>query len=209
MPVSGGRNQSNAALEAMLAEYAALRNEIVESTTNRVTVMNFTFGALSVLVAGLVTTASVSRLIVGLVALFLVPQMAKAGLLIWLGEYRRSQRAGRWIARLEEKINQAVGSGDVVGWENYLKRNKAHMLYPYVGAFVFTLGAGYAGTLFGGYLLTSEFLRRVHSVNLLAGIPIVVYVLVLEVSFLRFVQPRWRQAKTGEGDEPLAPASTA
>lgn len=44
-------------------------------------------------------------------AVLFVPQVAKTGLLIWLGEYDRSQRAGKWIADLEVWIDRWIIQG--------------------------------------------------------------------------------------------------
>src|SRR5689334_12686725 len=76
-------------IDAMLAEYASLRTESLTSITNRITVANFAFGAVAVIVAALLTdtTPDITK---GAIAFLFVPQIAKAGLLIWLGEYERS-----------------------------------------------------------------------------------------------------------------------
>jgi hypothetical protein len=188
---------SELALQAMLAEYATLRAESVQSISNRMAVMNFTFGALSVVLAGLLA-ASISELMAGFIALFFVPQMAKAGLLIWMGEYNRSQRAGRWTAVLEERINQRVGS-QVVGWEGSLASAGAHMSYPYAATVLFILGIGYAGSLLGLYFFTSQDSRpfRWLSPFLIVALT-VAYIFIVEGLFLRFVRSRWREVRTAD-----------
>jgi hypothetical protein len=182
------------ALDAMLGEYSSLRTESVQAITNRVTIMSFTFGALSVIVAGLfVTTAA--RVLVGVIALVLIPQIAKAGALVWLGEYERSQRAGRWISHLEAQINEVVGRPATVGWESHLRGDKpkpAHMTYPYVASVVFMLGAGYAGDIYGFYLLAGQLSLK----GIVNGLGVVLLCL-WEGGFLWFVWRTWSAARRG------------
>jgi hypothetical protein len=97
-------------LQAALAEYSSLRQESMTAITNRITIANFTFGALAVILAGLLAQSRPGP-VIGWVAILFVPQVSKTGLLIWLGEYDRSQRAGKWIADLEVWIDQEVLRG--------------------------------------------------------------------------------------------------
>lgn len=104
-----------------LAEYGSLRQESLQAITNRLQVLNFTFAALSVVVAAVVA-GKVPPLAAAAITIVFVPSVAKAALLVWLGEYSRSQRAGRWIAELEERINLDAGA-PVLGWES---KNRFH-----------------------------------------------------------------------------------
>ena len=128
----------------MLAEYGTLRQESLEAVGHRMTVMSFTFAAVGVIIGGLLTR-KVSDAVAGLIAVLFVPQVSKAALLIWLGEYERSQRAGKWLAELEQRVNRALGA-DALAWETTLlaarrttameaagsSRTPVHMGYPYV-----------------------------------------------------------------------------
>src|SRR5512143_3104758 len=141
----------------MLAEYTWLRQECLQAIGYRITVMNFTFGALSVVLAGLLS-GNLPPLVAGSIALLFVPQMAKAGLLIWLGEYHRSQRAGRWIAALEARINQLTNSS-AMGWETALATRGTHMAYPYIATVIFTLGSGITGNFLGLYFIAFDYFK--------------------------------------------------
>jgi hypothetical protein len=107
------------AVQAMLAEYNSLRQESMSSITNRVTIANFTFGAVAIILAALLAQPRPTVLI-GMVAIVFVPQISKVGLMIWLGEYTRSQRAGKWIAHLEHRISETIAHDRVMAWESTL-----------------------------------------------------------------------------------------
>lgn len=199
--VGGGRSEP---LQAMLAEYTALREESIQSIQHRILVMNFTFGALSVIIAGLVSRR-VPDLMSGLIALLFVPQMAKAGLLIWLGEYNRSQRAGRWLTRLEAKINDLLESPDAMGWEGTLASRGTHMAYPYVATTVIVLGTGYAGSILGAYFLLVQFRAAFpHTPSWPVAVAIALYILTVEGLFLRFFRKKWREVRTDSEQIPTS-----
>lgn len=190
-PQELGRSQ----LDALLAEYGTLRQESLNAITNRITIMNFTFGALSIVLAGLLATR-VPTILAGITALVFVPQVAKAALLIWLGEYNRSQRAGRWLQRLETRINKLV-EADVIGWESEPAKPRArrsHMDYPYKATVSLVIGAGYAGTIIGIYLLLGAAQELDTIWTILIFVAIVSYALILETIFLIYFMTRWREA---------------
>jgi hypothetical protein len=189
-------------LQAMLAEYQMLRQESLEAISNRLTVMSFTFAALSVLVAGLLTAKTDA--LTGAIALVFLPQLSKAALLIWLGEYARSQRAGRFIAQLERRINAHVGE-DAVTWETHLATRPpgaptdVHMSFPYVAVVVILLGVGYAGAILGAYFVYHGLHRELSdgsAVLVLGGLADLV--IIFEAWFLRFFFREWRKAAVGQ-----------
>lgn len=49
---------------------------------------------------------------------------------MWLGEYQRIQRAGKFLVELEQKINLEA-SQEILTWETDLRRKHVHMKYPY------------------------------------------------------------------------------
>lgn len=181
----------------MLAEYETLRDEVLGAIAHRVAVMNFVFAALTVLLAGLLTRR-IGDAIAAAVAIFAVPQFAHAGLLIWLGEYRRSQRASLWLRGLEDRINREVGA-KAMGWEGRSQGPAAadfgHMAFPYVATVTLLVGIAYAGLAIGGYLLVEWWKEHSH-LHLwipLAGLGI--YALITEVAFLWFFVSRWRESR--------------
>lgn len=181
------------AFQAMLVEYNWLRQESLNAIGNRVTIANFMFGAMAIILAALIgqPTPSTGTALVSLIG---VPQIAKVGLMIWLGEYNRSQRAGKWLAELEVRINTAVGRKNVLSWESTLLSNSLHMSYPYSSVLLLLLGAGWAGIFVG-----------VMQLRVTAGLPagqlpwliggVLVVAVVMEAWFLVFFRRKWLQIK--------------
>lgn len=181
-------------LQAALAEYESLRQESMASISNRVTIVNFTFGALAVMIAGLLAQKD-PGLLSGIIAALFVPQLAKTGLLIWLGEYDRSQRAGRWIRDLELRINALVDNRSMA-WESALMSKGNHMSYPYASTVLLLLGAGWASLVVGIEIIYTN-LSPGNPVWLevaaVAGLAVVV---VAEVLFVVFFRSKWRTVRT-------------
>jgi biotin transporter BioY len=181
-------------LDSALAEYESLRQESMASISNRITVVNFTFGALAVMIAGLLAQTD-PTLLSGAVAVLFVPQLAKTGLLIWLGEYDRSQRAGRWIRDLELRINALVDNRSM-SWESALMSKGTHMSYPYASTVLLLLGAGWASLVVGfsiiyGTLLTDD----PQWLNWVAVVAVVVVVAV-EILFALYFRAKWRSVRS-------------
>lgn len=185
------------ALTALLAEHASLRQESVQAIANRIAVMNFTFGALAVVIAALLA-GEVDRTVAGLIALFFVPQMAKAGLLIWLGEYNRSQRAGAWLARIEAQVNGLLAEPNTLTWESSLIARSSHMDFPYVATAAFILGAGYLGSLLGVFDLVTGLPSG--TARIAGACALLLYAAAVELLFARFFWRRWRDTRL----DPLA-----
>ncbi|MCA1707688.1 MAG: hypothetical protein LC808_32225 [Actinobacteria bacterium] len=202
-PAENESSQTGLALQAMLAEYQTLRQESLQAITNRINVVNFTFGAMSVILAGLLTR-QVSDLLGGLVAVLVAPQVAKAGLLIWLGEYNRSQRAGRWLAQLESRINSLVANR-AMDWEQWLASGDTHMSYPYKANVFITAGLGYASEVLGVYLLALQ-MRSLSNGSLFLVVALLTSAIVaLEGGFLRYFAVQWRTAVSGKAEGPQRP----
>lgn len=181
-------------LQAALAEYESLRQESMASISNRVTIVNFTFGALAVIIAALLTQGAPS-LLAGVIAVVFVPQLAKTGLLIWLGEYDRSQRAGRWIRDLELRINTIVDNRSM-SWESALLSKGTHMSYPYAATVLLLLGAGWASLVVGIAIVYTNLSMRDPAWLWWAIIVGVLVVIVAEVWFALFFRRKWREVRT-------------
>jgi hypothetical protein len=183
----------------MLAEYSTLRQELLESVGHRIQIMNFTFAAMSVMIAGLLTR-HVSDVLAGLISFLAVPQFAHAGLLIWLGEYRRTVRASAWLAGLEKRINAELGNKVLLHWESRSEdaslSDFGHLVYPYVATSALLLGSAYVALVLGGYLLTDrlEHLFKTHHWYI-ADWPLVLYALVTEGVYVWYYRRRWREAR--------------
>lgn len=184
-------------LEVMLAEYNSLREECLQAIGYRIAVMNFSFGALAIVLAALLTS-DMPALAIGSISVVFLPVASKAGLLIWFGEYNRSQRAGRWIRGLESRINERVGVEGCLGWETNLGGgvDSRHMGYPYVATVLFMLVTGYAGSVLGLYYLYQGINEMLPTrTSLLLVLLVLVLILVIETQFLRFFRREWRSTR--------------
>jgi hypothetical protein len=188
-------------IQVLLEEYRTLRQESLDTLSHRLTVVNFTFAALSVVIAAMLTTPGVPDLVIGLVGVVFVPQAAKAGLFIWLGEYQRSQRAGRHLADLERRINAHMSGGDdevrLLTWESGLTSKGTHMSTPYIATIAFTLGVGWAGGALGAHHLTRAVLTSLDTAVALPLLGVAAAgVLAWEWAALRRFRAEWARART-------------
>jgi hypothetical protein len=185
-------------LQALLAEYDSLRLESLTSISNRIVIANFTFGALALILAALVTRTEPS-MIVAIVSLFFVPQVAKTGLLIWLGEYDRSQRVGHWLKGVERRINDALGQ-EVMTWEGSLQHRGTHLGYPYLSTVLLLLGAGWASSLLGLFMIHQAITYpAVHRYLSWITAGLITYVFIVELSFGWFFRSKWRHIRISYG----------
>jgi hypothetical protein len=185
-------------LQALLAEYDSLRCESLTSISNRILIANFTFGALALILAALVTRTKPSA-IVGIVSLFFVPQVAKTGLLIWLGEYDRSQRAGHWLKGVEQRINHVLDQ-EVMTWEGSLQHQGTHMGYPYLATVLLLLGAGWASSLVGLFMIRQAITYpAVHHYLIWITAGLITYVCTVELLFGWFFRNKWRYIRIHYG----------
>ncbi|WP_049563738.1 hypothetical protein [Nonomuraea sp. SBT364] len=191
-----GPIDKNAPLQVMLTEYEWLRQESLNAINNRVIIANFMFGAVALITAALVSIESPS-LLTGITGVIFVPQIAKVGLMIWLGEYNRSQRAGKWLSDLEKRINRAAGLERAMYWESALIGNSVHMTYPYLSVVLLLLGTGWAATV-TGFTILIALLRDL--ATQLPWLPILIVLalltLVTEAWFIRFFRAKWKKIRT-------------
>jgi hypothetical protein len=193
-------------MQARLAEYNSLRQESLSAITNRATIANFMFGALAVIIAALVAQSK-ANWATAVVSAFFVPQISKAGLAIWLGEYERSQRAGRKLSDIEAEIGKIAGAR-VMSWETRLVGRNLHMGYPYLATALLLMGAGYVSGGIGIFLL---YLLVTPAVPLwllvLLGLGLVGLIVGVEWWFLRFVRRTWKRIRidyAAKSDSPFA-----
>jgi preprotein translocase subunit SecY len=178
-------------VDLLLAEYTSLRQESLEALEHRLTIITFSFGSLA-LIAFL--SRGVPDAVAGWIALLVVPLIAKAALLLWLGEYERSHRAGLWIAHLEAKLNAHVGE-DAMGWETALSRKgergkDSHMSYPYVATIFIILVSGHVGILAGLLQLRAD----LENPWVALGCAVT---LLMEIGFIILFLRMWKSARVG------------
>ncbi|MEI5101398.1 hypothetical protein RB200_26255 [Streptomyces sp. PmtG] len=180
----------------LLAEYNSLRQESLQAITNRIQIMNFAFTSLAVVVAA-VLTSDLSRGVLIPACLVFVPAAAKASLLIWLGEYHRSQRAGQGVAAVERRINALLGGNAVLSWESRLVSSGTHMGYPYVATAAFILSTGVLAEVLGAYFLIERYASGGPLWDDVAfGGAVLLYAALTEAFFLRFFRARWRAIRS-------------
>ncbi|WP_434683845.1 hypothetical protein [Pseudanabaena minima] len=119
-------------LEIMFKEYDALRQEVLASMTNRISILSFGIAAVgAIFTASIATyTNQPSSLLISLILTVILPFICAFILFMWLGEYQRMQRAGRFLVELEQKINLEA-SKEILTWETNLRKQRSHMNYPY------------------------------------------------------------------------------
>ncbi|KAG8753099.1 hypothetical protein FRC14_006428 [Serendipita sp. 396] len=150
-----------AVLDALQMEYNTLRTESLGAINNRLFISSFSLGAFGLILAGLMTRQS-PDVPAGIIAMICIPPFAKVCCFMWLGEYKRSQRAGRAVAALEQHINKLLGCSPHSGpanWETRLYGEGAHQVSPYVASMLTLLGAGWSGFFLGLWLVTPAVLR--------------------------------------------------
>jgi hypothetical protein len=107
LPLDPGR----ACLDALLAEYSSLRQESLNTITNRNTLLAYGLVAIGAVVGGALTSSSVSDnpLVIAAVFSIAIPLLTCFTLLVWLIEATRSRRAGFYLAStVEPRINALV-----------------------------------------------------------------------------------------------------
>jgi hypothetical protein len=116
-------DQLSRRVSVALEEYRALRDEIVASLSMQQAVLSFSTLALGGLaLAGFRALGTDGDDAVALVIFLLaVPVVSYVSLLIWLGEYARTTRAGRFLSELEHRINTWVGY-ETLTWEQFLRK---------------------------------------------------------------------------------------
>lgn len=124
-------------VEIMLEEYKTLRQESLNAMNNRNTILSFGLATIGAVFAGSIVayTDSAYPLISSLALILVIPAISSFILLMWLGEYERMQRAGKFLVELEGKINKEA-SKKLLTWETQLRYKKSHMKYPYYATVV-------------------------------------------------------------------------
>lgn len=128
-------------VEIMLKEYETLRQESLNTINNRNTILSFGLATIGTIFTGSIVayTTGTYALISSLALILAIPAISSLVLLIWLGEYERMQRAGRFLVELERKINEEA-SKELLTWEIHLRESRSHMKYPYEAVVTLLIG---------------------------------------------------------------------
>lgn len=138
-----------ARVSVALEEYRSLRAEIIASLSMQQTVLSFSTLALGGLaLAGFREVGKSGDDALALVIFLLaLPLVSYVSLLIWLGEYARTTRAGLFLSGLEQRINTWVGD-DALTWEQFL-RTPLRGRYPQYAWNVYAMFLFYAAVPVG------------------------------------------------------------
>lgn len=177
-------------VEVLLAEYNTLRAESLHAIQNKLSVVTFGFAGLSLFV-GSALTAELATATTLFILFGIVPTLAKAVSVIWLGEHRRMVRAGGGVAVIEAQINRLAGE-TLLGWEGWVRHEASSMTLPYwVTLSVFQVASA-SSVLIGGFTLIDYVHDREASTALvILAVVITVALLVLEVVLDRSLYRRW------------------
>lgn len=113
-------------LELALAEYEALRAEVLTTMETQVATLRFGMAALSLLVIGAFSIWE-DMLVTTLAFLFAVPFVSKLALTIWIGEVTRMMRAGDHLKEVEDTFHDSFPAlpKPVMQWETNLRNPTA------------------------------------------------------------------------------------
>ena len=92
----------------LLEEYKTLRQESLTAMNNRNKVLSFGLAAIGAILTGSIFAYEENGypFISILILIIIIPVVSSFVLLMWFGEYERMQRAGKFLTKLEEKINE-------------------------------------------------------------------------------------------------------
>lgn len=163
LPAVLSDERSRFAVEVLMEEYKALRQEVVTSITAQAQLLTFGWAAVGVLTVAGTSLRDRSALSSMLVFLGLLPVVCYLGLQMWLGEVIRMLRVGAHLRRLERRVNRHVRlDGDpLLSWETWAhERDQANVERTHlrwVGS-SYLLVAG--GAIAFGYYEADRFLQQ-------------------------------------------------
>lgn len=134
--------------EVLFKEYETLRSEILGSMQTRSTLLSFGLTGVGAIATASIGLYALSPIASGAVLAGVIPALCAAVLSMWLGEYQRTQRAGRFLVDLETRIN-VLASADLLSWETHLRKDKKHMKYPYNSTVLLLTGIGGVSMVIG------------------------------------------------------------
>jgi hypothetical protein len=109
-------------LELALAEYKALRDEILTTMETQQGTLRFGTAALSILVVGSINVWE-DELVTTLAFLFAIPFLSKLVITIWMGEVTRMMRAGDHLVDVERSLQKVYPEmpEPIMRWETRLR----------------------------------------------------------------------------------------
>lgn len=119
-------------VEIVIKEYETIRQEILTSMNNRVSILSFGVATIGAIFTASIAVFEKHSMLSGWMLILAVPAINSFILFMWLGEYQRMQRAGKFLVVLESRINQMMAAeSQLLTWETSLRAQRSHMKYPY------------------------------------------------------------------------------
>lgn len=151
-------------LPIILEEYKSLREESLDAGNNAQSVIKFGMTAVSFVVAAGINVWSLNPLPT-LVFLIFIPLLCYLILTIWVGEFARRMRAGKFIIdHIEKKVNIICDNSNLpkaLYWETYVReknengKNRLFVWNRYAIIFIF-LGIALVSILIGNYKMWND-----------------------------------------------------
>lgn len=113
-----------------LKEYETIREEILITMQVRNSILSFGLAILGAILTVSIALAAQASLASSLILILIAPAICIFVLYMWLGEYQRMQRAGKFLMKIEQEINEQI-SANALTWETSLRSQRSHMKYPY------------------------------------------------------------------------------
>ncbi|MGD2247152.1 MAG: hypothetical protein PVF58_02015 [Candidatus Methanofastidiosia archaeon] len=131
-------------VEIMLEEYKTLRQESLNAMNNRNTILSFGVAAIGAVFTGSIIAYGTNNCshILSYAFILVIPAISIFILFMWFGEYERMQRVGKFLARIEKRIN-CEESKELLTWETNLRESKLHMKSPYYATIALLITISY------------------------------------------------------------------
>ena len=168
-------------IQVMLKEYETLRQESLTAIQNRNSVLAFGLASISaVFTASIATKGTAGDELVAVMLMGLVPAVSLFVLVVWLGEHKRTRRAGTFLVGLESRINDEAGR-ELLSWETGGLKGK-HVEYPYYAVPILLIAIGAVAFIVGTKSLS---LSMCHFCMLVtAGSIVALAIVVLTLRFM-------------------------
>ena len=137
--------------KALLAEYTSLRDESLATITNRIRIITLSFLAYSLIIGGIFSAKTVPELLKILFLSILLPQLSKASLLMWFGEYQRMIRAADRLIEIEREVNKLLRK-PVMTWETGLPSGRP-ISRPYYAGILMVSAPSLIAYVLAAYIL--------------------------------------------------------
>jgi Flp pilus assembly protein TadB len=141
-------------IEVVMEEYRTLRAESLQTITNKYLILTFGLGSIGfVFHAGISKVVPNNIIITFLIFAIAIPLLSLIFLSLWLGETERMLRAGRYLTKIENEINEKFGE-KILNWETSLREKKGHkqktgqIIYPNQIVISLFLGISYFSPLY-------------------------------------------------------------